>query len=225
MDETRAPARIESRLQALKLAQACAALGARVRTIAILTGLPARELLALLFPDRQAVPRGRPPTSPDWYHSANLLYRAEASIAMALYQRLREAGFPPPEALVGAYRHYRGVCEPPHRISFDRAFDLAGQTDAIWLCRVRSCALVVCPTCRSTFLAACGAMALNNDECPFCRLVQRFGTDLRVQASFPVRPLLDLSRVPLGVRELLRASALRSAVDMEGGDEMEPGSS
>ncbi|WP_157271186.1 FlhC family transcriptional regulator [Azohydromonas aeria] len=225
MDASRAPARIEARLQALKLAQACAELGARVRTIAALTGLPARELLELLFPDRQAVPRGRPPASPDWYHTANLLNRAEASIAMVLYRRLCDAGFPPPEALVGAYRHYRGVCEPPHRISFDRAFDLAGHTDGLWFTTVRSFSLVACPACHSTFLAACGTIALSNEECPFCKLVQRYGTDPRVQASFPVRPLADLSGVPLGVRELLRDSTLRSAADVEGGDRREPRSS
>ncbi|WP_051243236.1 FlhC family transcriptional regulator [Azohydromonas australica] len=224
MDGSRTPPRIECRLQALKLAQACAELGARVRTIAVLTGLPARELLELLFPDRQAVPRGRPPESPDWYHTANLLYRTEASIAMALYRRLREADIGPAEALVGAYRQYRGVCEPPHRISFDRAFDLAGHTDGLWFTSVRSFSLVACPGCHSTFLAAYGAIALSNDECPFCKLVQRYGTDTRVQASFPVRPLADLSGVPLGVRELLRASAPRSAADLEGGDSGKTGS-
>jgi len=119
--------RVDRQLRALALAKACAACGARVRTIGHLTGLPPREALRLLFPDRLAVPRGRSPDSPEWYHGANLLHRAEASIVVALYRRLRDADFPAGEALVGAYRHYVGICQPPHRISFDRAFDLAAQ--------------------------------------------------------------------------------------------------
>ena len=79
--------RVDRQLRALALAKACAACGARVRTIGHLTGLPPREALRLLFPDRMAVPRGRSPDSPEWYHGANLLHRAEASIVVALYRR------------------------------------------------------------------------------------------------------------------------------------------
>jgi len=75
--------RVDRQLRALALAKACAACGARVRTIGHLTGLPPREALRLLFPDRMAVPRGRSPDSPEWYHGANLLHRAEASIVVA----------------------------------------------------------------------------------------------------------------------------------------------
>ncbi|MCP5233009.1 MAG: hypothetical protein H6948_13150 [Zoogloeaceae bacterium] len=151
--------RVDRQLRALALAKACAACGARVRTIGHLTGLPPREALRLLFPDRLAVPRGRSPDSPEWYHGANLLHRAEASIVVALYRRLRDADFPAGEALVGAYRHYVGICQPPHRISFDRAFDLAAHTDGLWLTDTRSFSLVTCPACHSEFLAAFGSVA------------------------------------------------------------------
>jgi flagellar transcriptional activator FlhC len=147
-----------------------------------------RDLLRLLFPERQSVPRGRAPDSPEWYHGANLLYRAEASIVMSIYRRLRTADFSGGEALLGAYRQYVGVCQPPHRISFDRAFDLAAHTDGLWLTESRSFSLVVCPACHSEFLAAFGSVAMSNDQCPFCKLVQRYGTDPRVQSSFPTRP-------------------------------------
>lgn len=203
MGEPRPPLRVDRQLRALQLAKDCAALGARVRTIGHLTGLPPRELLRLLFPDREHVPRGRPPDSPEWYHGANLLYRAEASIVVALYRRLRDGGFAAAEALVAAYRHYSSVCEPPQRISFDRAFDLAAHTDGLWLTSVQSFSLVACPTCHSEYLAAYGSAPRSNDECPFCKLVQRYGTDQRVQASFPVRPLPDLSEIELGAHRLL----------------------
>lgn len=203
MGESRPPLRVDRQLRALQLAKDCATLGARVRTIGHLTGLPPRELLRLLFPDREHVPRGRPPDSPEWYHGANLLYRAEASIVVALYRRLRDGGFAAAEALVAAYRHYGSICESPQRISFDRAFDLAAHTDGLWLTSVQSFSLVDCPTCHSEYLAAYGSAPRSNDECPFCKLVQRYGTDQRVQASFPVRPLPDLSELELGAHRLL----------------------
>ncbi|MGD9834931.1 MAG: FlhC family transcriptional regulator [Piscinibacter sp.] len=198
--------RVDRQLRALALAKACAACGARVRTIGHLTGLPPREALRLLFPDRMAVPRGRSPDSPEWYHGANLLHRAEASIVVALYRRLRDADFPAGEALVGAYRHYVGICQPPHRISFDRAFDLAAHTDGLWLTDSRSFSLVTCPTCHSEFLAAYGSVARSNDHCPFCKLVQRYGTDPRVQGAFPVQPLAAPSAEQLGMLVLLQRS-------------------
>jgi hypothetical protein len=146
--------RVDRQIRALALAQQCAAHGARVRTISRITGMNPRDLLRLLFPERQSVPRGRAPDSPEWYHGANLLYRAEASIVMSIYRRLRTADFSGGEALLGAYRQYVGVCQSPHRISFDRAFDLAAHTDGLWLTESRSFSLVVCPTCHSEFLAA-----------------------------------------------------------------------
>lgn len=198
--------RIDRQLRALALAKDCAALGARVRTIHHLTGLNPRDLLHLLFPDRQAVPRGRPPDSPEWYHGANLLYRTEASIVMSIYRRLRVAAFSGSESLTGAYRHYRNICQPPHRISFDRAFDLASHTDGLWLTQAQSFSIVVCPACHSEYLAACGSTAKSNDECPFCKLVQRYGADQRVQSSFPVQPLAIPASAQLGMLTLLRSS-------------------
>ena len=68
---------------------------------------------------------------------------------------------------------------------------------------MQSFALVACPTCHSEYLAAYGSAPRSNDECPFCKLVQRYGTDQRVQASFPVRPLIDLRTIDIGVLSLL----------------------
>ena len=129
------------------------------------------------------------------------LRAARARVLSARFDRRQErAG----EALVGAYRHYVGICQPPHRISFDRAFDLAAHTDGLWLTDARSLSLVTCPTCHSEFLAAYGSVALSNDHCPFCKLVQRYGTDPRVQGAFPVQPLAAPSAEQLGMLVLLR---------------------
>jgi hypothetical protein len=49
-------------------------------------------------------------------------------------------------------------------------------------------------------------VALSNHDCPFCKLVQRYGTDARVQSSFPARPLIAPSAMELGMLALLRAA-------------------
>lgn len=184
------PTRADRHLRTVRLAKDCAELGARIRTIHCITGLPPREIQRLFFNDPQAIPRGRPPDSPEWYHSANLLYRTDASIFAAIYRRLRHAGFGAGETLVGAYRHYQMVCQAPNRISFDRAFDLASHTDGIWIAKSPSFEVVTCPACASEFLTALGTIP-KTEGCPFCKVVQRYGNDPRVQTSFPTHPLPD----------------------------------
>lgn len=176
-------------LQAVQLARDCHALGARTRTIHHVTGLPPREVNRLFFADPKTTPRGRAPDSPEWYHGANLLYRAKASMFISLYRRLRDGGFAAGETLVGAYRQLMTICHCTRRISFDRAFDLAAHTDGIWLAKTASFSVTICPTCGREFLAASGAVALTNDDCPFCKLVQRYPSDQRVQSSFPTQAL------------------------------------
>ena len=183
--------RAERQLRAMRQANDCCELGARSRTIHHVTGLTPRDVQRLFFTDPQTTPRGRAPDSPEWYHGANLLYRAEASIFVAIYRRLRSSGFAAGETLVGAYRHYRTFCRYPYRISFDRAFDLASHTDGIWVAKTSVFSVVTCPACRSEFLATFGAVATTNEDCPFCKLVQRHNTDQRIKLSFPKVPLGD----------------------------------
>ena len=177
--------RADRQLSAMRLAQDCAQLGARVRTIHHLTGLNTRDVQRLFFNDPQAIPRGRPPNSLEWYHGANLIARAESSIFMSIYRRLRNTGFGAAETLVSAYRAYQAVCQCSHRISFDRAFDLASHTDGIWLASTPVFDVIACPTCGSDVLMAIGSLVHSSDHCPFCRLVQRYRCDPRIQASFP----------------------------------------
>lgn len=198
--------RAERHIRALGLAKECAAFGARVRTIGYVTGLPHGEVARLFFADRKSAPRGRPPDSPDWYHSANLLNRAEASIFVSVYRRVRDLGFGPAEALVSGYKHYRAVCRNQPRISFDRAFDLASHMDGLWLARTSNFSLLNCPACTSQYVTAVSAHPVSNHECPFCKLVTRYPRDPRIQSSFPVRELPDLSSLQLGVIALSRRS-------------------
>jgi len=183
--------RIDRRVRALALSRDCAELGARVRTIHHITGIGARELLRLLFNEHHTPPRGRAPDTREWYHAANLLSRTEASVIVSNFHRLRALGFGAGEALVCAYRYYRSVYQEPHRISFDRAFDLASHTDGLWVANTPSFALVECDACGSEFLDALVGEAAAAGACPFCRLVRRAELDPRVRDSFPRPPPID----------------------------------
>jgi flagellar transcriptional activator FlhC len=192
----------ERHIRALGLAKECAALGARIRTIGYVTGMPHWQLAALFFPDRADAPRGRPPDSPEWYHNTNLLNRTEASIFMSVYRRIRALGFGPGEALVAGYKHYRAACRGIPRINFDRAFDLASHMDGVWLVQAASFSLATCPLCASQYATSVGVHPQTNHECPFCKLVRRYPNDPRIQTSFPVNALPDPATLQLGLRAL-----------------------
>lgn len=180
--------RINQRMRALALARDCAQLGARIRTIHHLTGLRPRELQYLLFNAHTLPPRGRAPDSREWYHSANLLCRTEASIVIANFVRLRHLGFQGAEALVAAYRYYQSMYQPPWRISFDRAFDLAAHTEGVWIAKSPSFLLNACQRCGSEFLDTLGATDSAARPCPFCQLLDRHGRDPRLTAAVAIVP-------------------------------------
>ena len=189
----------ERHIRALGLAKECAALGARCRTIEYVTGLSHGEVGRLFFPDRASAPRGRPPASPEWYHSANLLNRTETSIFVSIYRRIRELDFGPAEALVSGCKHYLQVCSVRPRISFDRAFDLASHMDGLWIVRVPNFSLLTCPACTSQYVASPSALPPTNHDCPFCKLVKRYPRDPRLQTSFTVKAMPDVSAMEFGV--------------------------
>ncbi len=180
--------RIERCMRTLGLSRDCATLGARIRTIHHITGVSTRELLRLLFTDRNLPPRGRTPDTREWYHSANLLCRTEASVIVTNFRRLHAMEFSAGEALVCAYRYYLSVYRSPRRISFDRAFDLVSHTEGIWIATVTSFSVIACPACGSDFLDSLGSPSGSNMHCPFCRLLQRVDRDPRVKAAFPCLP-------------------------------------
>jgi hypothetical protein len=184
-------------------------LGARGRTIEYVTGLPHGEIKRLFFGGHAPAPRGRAPTSPDWYHYANLLSRTEASIFVSIYRRIRGLGFGPAEALVSGYKHYLQVCSGCPRINFDRSFDFASHVDGLWLVRTPNLSLLACSICGSEYVTSLSAYSVAN-ECPFCKLLKRYARDARIRQSFRMKALPDISKMELNVMALWkRAPTLR----------------
>jgi flagellar transcriptional activator FlhC len=179
----------ELHIKSLCLAKMCAEFGARIKTIAHITGLEHKELVRLFFVDANSAPRGRPPDSPEWYHQANLIEKVETSIFASIFAKVNSLGFGPADSLIGAYKVYREHCAHAPRVSFDRAFDLVCHLKGIWTRRQPQLAISVCAHCRSQYVAALGDRTLAAPGCPFCKLVKRYQCDRRIQESFPVRSL------------------------------------
>lgn len=201
--------RSERQLQRLRWARECALWGARQRTIEIVTGLNHRQVLRLLHAESRVPPRGRPPDTPEWYHGGTLLDRTEACVFATCYQRLRALDFEPARALLGAYRHYRGVCWHTPRLSFDRGFDLARHLDGIWNAKEACFSLAACADCASSHLTEPGTGDYRRHDCPFCKLLTRYARDPRVQTHFPTPPLPDPVCLRWGLA--LRANMVMSA--------------
>ena len=204
----------ERHIRSLNIAKDCADLGARLRTIGHVTGLSHRELTDLFFTDGTSHPRGRAPESPDWYHGANLLDRVEASIFAVIYRRIRDLGFGPDDALVSGYRHFKDACRRQPRINFDRAFDLASHVDGIWLSSQPNFSLLTCPVCASRYIAAVSIAPLSNHECPFCKLVDRYPRDPRIQTLFPLHDPADISALQLSLLALSRFCDKRASSEL-----------
>ena len=104
------PTRGDRHLRAIQLAKQLAALGARLKTIHLITGIPPRQVQSLFFPDPRSIPRGRAPDSAEWYHGANLILRSDACLIGARYRQLRNQGLAAGEALMVEYLRCHPGC-------------------------------------------------------------------------------------------------------------------
>lgn len=185
-------------MRTMHLAMKCIELGARPRTVQLLTGLTLFKLEQLCQGKFSEPRRGRHPRSREWYHSANVLERVEASAIVSLYLRLNQLGLEPPQALVAAYQHYIRALRSPPRISLDRALDLVSQTEGRWLATERGFELYICPACQCQYLAAPMDKAPeHNNECPFCKLAEQYAKDPRVRKTYPFVNQLSAGRSPM----------------------------
>ena len=189
----------DRQLLAMQQAKQLAELGARLKTIHVITGMPPRQIQSLFFPDAQTIPRGRAPDSPEWYHGANLILRTDACLIGAKFRQLRIQGLTAGEALILAYRAYQSATQPPCRISLDRAFNLVSYIDGIWLARAPTLTILTCPGCNCEFLAAVGTIVRPGKACPFCKLLERFHVDHRIQSAYPARLAIEMTERQLGM--------------------------
>lgn len=179
-------------IKSMSLARTCVDLGAHVKAVTCITGLPAYVLANFFFDDDHSPPRGRLPSSYEWFHNkANFVDKVEASIFAAIYSQVTQSECEPGEALVTAYRLYVERCTGKPRISFDRAFDLVSHLQGIWLRRQPDFTLQKCAECMSKNLMAIGELCNSTSECLFCKLVKRYPIDKRMQSIFPERQASD----------------------------------
>ena len=183
-------------------------LGARSRTIELLTGLSASRIASHFHGHPSPSQRGRPPDSREWYYKTTLPNRAQACMLVSIYHRLCQLGIDPAQALVRGYAHYAAACKGEHRLKFDSAFDLVAHFDGRWIVAQRSFALADCPICGSQVLTgpqSDAAIRIAGKECPFCRLIERFRRDPRIQDSFPVVPVAEPPVIQFPSAVVLRA--------------------
>ena len=191
---------LEHRVRALALARECAARRAAKDD---LRGHGPRALRSRQssLQRKRLRKAGQNPSSPEWlFGKAGLLDQIDASMFMAKFDRLVTLGVKYPEALVSSYTQYRLMREEPDtlagsegesegkakvRLTFDRAFDLACHTYAIWGTPKPNLMLADCPKCHSRYLSA---LSLRPDptECFFCKLLERYRTSERIRKSFKI---------------------------------------
>ena len=181
------PTRGDRHLHAMQQAKQLAALGARLKTIHLMTGMPPRQVQSLFFPDAHTIPRGRAPDSAEWYHGANLILRIDACLIGAKYHQLRNQGITAAEALILAYRAYQAATLPPYRVSLDRAFNLVSYIDGIWLAREPTLSILTCSACNCEFIAAVVSLVHQPSAHNFFKMIreQLAFNSIRLQLTKP----------------------------------------
>lgn len=183
----------ETHIRALQLAKQCVDMGARIRTVARITGLELPMLRSLFYQDTSSTP-GRWLESSDWYHRSSMVDRAEASIFAVIFDTLLvEHGYKPSEALVGAYRLYQERCTLAPAITFERAFNLACEMYGMWDSGPAQLALHTCKRCRSRYLVAAGDHTADIGGCVFCKLLKRYHRDPHIQAHFVAQNVVTIA--------------------------------
>jgi flagellar transcriptional activator FlhC len=163
-------------LRALETARQCVILGARLRTIAHITGLTPGYILRAVYCKRYPAPIGRPQYSEDFFFKTTRRLQAEACFLATHYRRLTSEGFLQADALIAAFRHHRAT-QPESTLGFDQAFFLISRLDGIWAATKSGLSFVECLNCRSPYLAPHGMP--QRDSCPVCR------TDWRLKSQDP----------------------------------------
>jgi hypothetical protein len=164
--------------RALDLAQRAFREGARLSTVELLTGLTRGTLRTFFsFAAAEAPRPGKRPSSPERFvKNAALLTMIDASLVYAIYHDHRRCCDYPADALLAAYRLYTRL-RAPARLSFDRVFYIVSWVDRLWDWAGKEPAFrfVTCRVCHCRYLAPFVAVLNDERDCPFCRLMHRYG--------------------------------------------------
>ncbi len=189
--------RAELHLRSLALARGCFSLGARARTVSMITGLPRFYLMDLFELDRSSAPAGKFPSDPHWYFLCNVLVQVEVCLILDAFDRMRAYGADPGSAMVAAYRLYQGWFSQPGavkrlrdapssgdrslRVGFDRAADLVRRTFGVWGETEPVLAMATCGTCGSRHVRLRSDANDDLAGCPYCKLLVRYPRDASVR--------------------------------------------
>lgn len=181
---------IADRLRVFRNVERMLAFDARLCTVCSITGLSKKQVEELV--GRGKARSGRWPSSIEWYHTARLSERVEASLFAAHYRRNRNNEFEALESTIDAYGRYLNCIGNGPLISFDRAVNLVCAIEGeIWGGGPRSLDVAVCGRCNAHHLIAIGD-GTHRGNCVFCKLVARYATDPRLQTRFPPRFLSEM---------------------------------
>ncbi|WP_426078233.1 FlhC family transcriptional regulator [Janthinobacterium sp. PSPC3-1] len=181
---------IHRRINALKLAGACAQLGARMGTTSCISGLSYTSLRYLLY-DRNSENRGRNMASVVfWYEKASYAEKAHACMFATIFMRiydLHPAGphYSAGEALIDSYTLYAERCHSTRLVSIDRAFLLACHLKGIWKQRTTSLLLHRCSHCGCQSIIHRDDVVGMTTQCIFCEILKKC-TYAHVSRLFPL---------------------------------------
>ena len=201
-----------TRLDSLEIARECVELGARTRTISLLTGLPPSVVVRHVFGRSHSSVVGRPPYAEEFIFRAKVAVQAEIGVFARAYRRLRDEGFGAGRALIAAYRHHANVFVPTS-ICFDEAFFLVSCLDGIWGSPRQTLELYSCRTCSSPHVLPVGPGA--SDQCALCKVSSKphlYAMARPREAAIPVRP------VPAELDRTIAALRLQQAMGRHGAD-------
>lgn len=174
----------DTHIRALQLARECISLGARLGTVADVTGL-SQTTLRTYFYRKERASIGRRPESSDWLFNGNVCLRAEGSEFANIFTALTELQrCEPADALVAAYRLFVERSAYRSTLTFDKAFVLVSALCGVWKHTQPSLAMHRCPRCLARYVAGIGAPPPMANGCIFCVLLHRMPRDPRIQAYF-----------------------------------------
>lgn len=180
----------------LNWARLALSLGARTSVVERIIGIEHSELLRIFFDSTDhRKSAGGFPSSAEWFIKANLITAVHATDFYAIFDKLRQAGNLPAEALIKAFQKYSEKYHHDLRLSFDRAFQLITHVDGLWSTEQPELQAVACDSCRSIYVTARWKVARSCDDCPMCRLTQKFDCSARVSKRFRQPGLARLFQV------------------------------